>query len=72
MKYLLLIFLGIVFFLSCKKDKVGYEPTPYQLEIPSHFPQMQIPEDNPMTVEGVELGRLLFYEKKHSGDNSIS
>lgn len=72
MKYLLLIFLGIVFFLSCKKDKVGYEPTPYQLEIPSHFPQMQIPEDNPMTVEGVELGRLLFYEKKLSGDNSIS
>ena len=72
MKYLLLVFIGIVFFLSCKKDKVGYEPTPYQLEIPSHFPQMQIPEDNPMTVEGVELGRLLFYEKKLSGDNSIS
>lgn len=72
MRYLLLIFIGIVFFLSCKKDKVGYEPTPYQLEIPSHFPQMQIPEDNPMTVEGVELGRLLFYEKKLSGDNSIS
>lgn len=72
MKYLLLIFIGIVFFLSCKKDKVGYEPTPYQLEIPSHFPAMQIPEDNPMTVEGVELGRFLFYEKKLSGDNSMS
>jgi cytochrome c peroxidase len=72
MKYLLVIFIGIVFFLSCKKDKVGYEPTPYQLEIPSHFPSMQIPEDNPMTVEGVELGRYLFYEKKLSGDNSMS
>jgi len=72
MKYLLLIFIGIVFFLSCKKDKVGYEPTPYQLEIPSHFPAMQIPADNPMTVEGVELGRFLFYETKLSGDNSMS
>lgn len=72
MKYLLLIFIGIVFFLSCKKDKVGYEPTPYKLEIPSHFPSMEIPEDNPMTVEGVELGRFLFYEKKLSGDNSMS
>lgn len=72
MKYLLLIFIGIVFFLSCKKDKVGYEPTPYQLEIPSHFPSMIIPEDNPMTVEGVELGRFLFYEKKLSGDNTMS
>jgi len=72
MKYLLLIFIGIVFFLSCKKDKVGYEPTPYQLEIPSHFPSMPIPADNPMTVEGVELGRFLFYEKKLSGNNTMS
>jgi cytochrome c peroxidase len=61
-----------IFILACKKDKVGYEPTPYALEIPSHFPAMQIPEDNPMTVEGVELGRYLFYEVKLSGDNTMS
>jgi cytochrome c peroxidase len=72
MKYLLLIFISVAIFLSCKKDKVGHEPTPYVLEIPSHFPDMIIPEDNPMTVEGVELGRKLFYEKKLSGDNTIS
>ncbi len=72
MKYLLISFLVFAVFLSCKKDKVGYEPTPYELEIPSHFPMMIIPEDNPMTVEGVELGRKLFYEKKLSLDNSIS
>ncbi|PKR79607.1 cytochrome-c peroxidase [Brumimicrobium salinarum] len=46
--------------------------TPYELEIPSHFPAMPIPEDNPMTVEGVELGRQLFYDKRLSRDNSIS
>ena len=72
MKYLLIVFIGIGFFLSCKKDKVGHIPTPYQLDIPSHFPAMEIPEDNPMTVEGVELGRYLFYEKKLSGDNTMS
>lgn len=72
MKYLFLIFIGVVFFLSCKKEKFWYEPTPYQLDIPSHFPAMLIPEDNPMTVEGVSLGRFLFYEKKLSGDNSMS
>jgi cytochrome c peroxidase len=33
---------------------------------------MIIPEGNPMTVEGVELGRRLFYEKKLSGDNTMS
>lgn len=72
MKYLFLSFLIIVVILSCKKDKVAYEATPYQLKIPSHFPDMIIPEDNPMTVEGVELGRKLFYEVKLSGDNSMA
>lgn len=72
MKYLLLLFAIISLTLACKKDKVDFVPTPYALEIPSHFPQMDIPEDNPMTVEGVELGRRLFYEKKLSGDNTMS
>lgn len=47
-------------------------PTPYTLKIPSHFPDMPIPADNPMTVEGVALGRKLFYEKKLSGDNTMA
>lgn len=72
MRYLFLILILIAIFLSCKKEKVNAVPTPYQLEIPSHFPAMIIPSDNPMTVEGVELGRKLFYEKMLSGDNSMS
>jgi cytochrome c peroxidase len=72
MKYLFLLFIGIAIFMSCTKDNTGYTPEPYVLEIPSHFPDMQIPEDNPMTVEGVYLGRKLFYEKKLSGNNTIS
>lgn len=72
MKYLLVSFAIIAVILSCMKDKVEYEPTPYQLEIPSHFPDMIIPEDNPMTEEGVTLGRKLFYEKMLSGDNSMA
>lgn len=69
-------FLGIgsllMLFLACTKEKVGYDPTPYTLKIPSHFPQMTIPADNPMTEEGVLLGRMLFYEKKLSLDRTIS
>ena len=71
----LLLFLTVISVLlvgSCKKDKISYSVTPYNLEIPSHFPQMAIPEDNPMTKEGVELGRKLFYEKRLSRDNSIN
>ena len=71
MKFFVQIFF-FFFLLSCTKDKVGHEPTPYSLSIPSHFPSMQIPEDNPMTVEGVELGRFLFYETMLSGDNTIN
>lgn len=73
--YLLVLAIPAVFMLGvagCKKDKVYYEATPYKLDIPSHFPQMAIPADNPMTVEGVALGRKLFYEKRLSRDNSIN
>lgn len=42
--------------------------TPYVIEVPFGFPQkMNIPADNPMTVEGVELGRYLFYDGRLSG-----
>ncbi len=44
------------------------EPTPYEIGIPFGFPTiLNIPEDNPMTVEGIELGRFLFYDGRMSG-----
>ena len=46
--------------------------TPYTLEIPPFFPPMDIPADNPLTEEGIELGRLLFWEKSLSADGSMS
>jgi len=45
---------------------------PYELKIPEGFPAMPVPADNPMTVEGVELGRKLFYDEILSSDYSIS
>jgi len=60
---------------SCKKSDplpepidVGYNPTPYTIARPWYFPTtMNIPADNPMTVEGVELGRYLFYDGRLGG-----
>ncbi len=74
MKYAIisLLFLSTVIVVSCKKDNTAYQTTPYELQVPSHFPDMPVPADNPMTVEGVELGRKLFWEKKLSGDNTQS
>ncbi len=45
-------------------------PTPLEIEVPALFPPMHIPDDNPTTVEGVALGRQLYYDKRLSPDAS--
>lgn len=39
---------------------------------PNGFAPADLPEDNPLTEEGVALGRRLFYEVRLSGDNTMS
>lgn len=61
--------------ISCRKENNKsdiYTPTPYKLQVPPGFPPPILNPNNPLTVEGVELGRHLFYEKKLSRDNSMS
>jgi cytochrome c peroxidase len=64
----------IFVFKSCKKDDEirPYVPTPYELNIPDGLPPMPIPANNPLTKEGVELGRKLFYDELLSGNNTMS
>ncbi|MDD4214378.1 MAG: cytochrome-c peroxidase, partial [Bacteroidales bacterium] len=68
--------LGIFLIIySCKKNEPEpepeeevYNPTPYTIQRPWYFPtDMNIPSDNPMTVEGIELGRYLFYDGRFGG-----
>jgi cytochrome c peroxidase len=48
-------------------------PTPYTLSYPSYFGnRINTTDDNPLTVEGIALGRRLFYEKRLSANNTIS
>lgn len=74
MKRLLMgcFFVFLLVLMGCKKDEPSVPevsgPTPYQLEIPKFFPtELNIPANNPLTVEGVELGRYLFYDGRLSG-----
>lgn len=70
-RFALFIALSVLLF-SCETDVEAPETTPYTFNEIGTFAQPQIPQDNPTTVEGVNLGRMLFYEKKLSADNSIS
>ena len=36
---------------------IFFSTTPFIIETPSGFPNMNIPSNNPMTVEGVALGK---------------
>ena len=62
-QFSVLIFLLAISFSSCRKPEENFKATPYDLKIPRHFPtQLNIPSDNPMTVEGVALGQKLFHD----------
>ncbi|NEM98665.1 cytochrome-c peroxidase [Pontibacter burrus] len=79
-KHLLPVFLLLCCLTACSSDPdippapvTEYKPTPYQLNIPSTLPRnFVIPPDNPLTEEGVVLGRHLFYDNKLSGNNTMS
>ena len=74
---LFILFLGGALFTvnsSCKKEKepaTELPDAPYTLSY-GNLPAPNLPGDNPLTREGVKLGRMLFYETKLSGNNTQS
>jgi cytochrome c peroxidase len=46
--------------------------TPYPLRMSERFPVPDLPRDNPLIVERVELGKRLFHEPLLSRNNSLS
>ena len=47
-----------------------FSTTPFIIETPYGFPDMKIPSDNPMTIEGVSLGEKLFKDPILSANNT--
>ena len=74
-KIIYFIPLLFVLILSCGEDEpmtvVEQDETPYILEY-GNLPEPDLPTDNVLTQQGVQLGRMLFYEKMLSRDNSQS
>jgi cytochrome c peroxidase len=74
MKYLTLLFLCILIigFTACDNEEViPKDETPYNLSY-GDLPVPALPSDNPLTVQGVELGKMLFYETMLSKDGTQS
>ncbi len=77
-KYLLSAVWGsatAIILVACEDNNTFPAPKgQYPLEqLPAYFGKnFQIPADNLLTYEGVELGRMLFYETKLSANNQIS
>jgi cytochrome c peroxidase len=74
-KFIIFQLLGSILFLgACQEQKQELPQPAVSLlpVLPSYFPPMPQPAHNPMTVEGITLGRMLFYDKNLSRDGSLS
>ena len=49
-----------------------FKLTPYKFPEPKFFPKMPVAVNNPVTVEGANLGKQLFYDPILSSDSTIS
>lgn len=60
--------------MACKKQEETSPDNPsFVLNTPDHFGQsFVIPDDNPTTKAGVDLGRHLFFDKRLSATNEVS
>ena len=78
MKSIVLILLSAALFVTSCKDEPKDEPmgvvqdtSPYMLNY-GNFPTPNIAIDNQLTIQGVKLGRMLFYEKMMSGNGEMA
>ena len=76
MKVLFKYWILILIISSCSKDNPNeaYVPTPYSLEVPNILSDKLIdpviPFNNPLTQEGVALGKKLFFDPILSANNT--
>lgn len=69
------VFTGAALVLAgCKRDAAEPEEldAPFTLELPPGFPDVPVPEDNPLTEARVRLGKLLFFDERLSQGQGIA
>jgi cytochrome c peroxidase len=77
MKKLIIYIVGLLL-VACSSDDNQEDAyvaidEPYNLEIPTYFPELEYTfKNNPLTKNGVKLGKKLFYEGRLSSNNMVS
>jgi cytochrome c peroxidase len=74
MRYKYFLVCSLLIAAACHDLPKPIPPTPtlFEYQSPENFPPFHDPEDNPTTLEGIALGRKLFYDPILSGDNTIA
>ncbi|HET6343674.1 MAG TPA: cytochrome c peroxidase, partial [Myxococcota bacterium] len=68
-------YLGLVLVACGSERQPPPAPGPaaaFLLRLPTGFPPMVVPEDNPLTAESIALGRRLFYDTRLSKNGTQS
>ena len=68
--YLSFAALGVVFAPAALAEQP--KPAAWTWDLPSYVPPPRVPADNPMSEEKFQLGRHLFYDKRLSGNGTLS
>lgn len=64
---------GLVFLsFSCNDLDDNYQQPQSLVEVPGNFPQFLDSKTNPLTSDGIALGKKLFFDKRLSGNNQVS
>lgn len=71
-KIIWLIGLALLAVACDKEEPISEDLLPIGVEVPDHFREVEIPEDNPLTPAKVALGKKLFYDPILSIDTSVS
>ena len=72
---IVIVSLIFLFVIACQKESPvsnRVKGTSVTLSFPSYFPATGMFDDEPLTLEGIALGKKLFYENRLSKDGSIS
>lgn len=70
MKNYMILWVWVLWVCSCQSKLEN--PQPYILEYPFYFGKPHLPQDNPLTQEGVGLGRKLFFLNDLSSNQQVS